>query len=141
MPTSANPDALVDTSVAVPVLVINHPDHRRIAEAVSDRSLGLSGHAAFETFSVITRLPPSQRLTASDAYLAIVSRFPGTRALGADAAAAVLRELADQAITGGAVYDALVGAAAREHGFTLITRDVRAVGTYRALGVDVELIR
>jgi predicted nucleic acid-binding protein len=38
------------------------------------------------------------------------------------------------------VYDALVGATAAEHGLPLVTRDLRAVDTYRALDVDVELI-
>jgi len=38
------------------------------------------------------------------------------------------------------VYDALVGAAAAEHRLVLVTRDRRALDTYRALGVDVELL-
>lgn len=33
-----------------------------------------------------------------------------------------------------------VGAAAVEHGLPLFTRDRRALGTYRALNVDVRLI-
>ena len=39
-----------------------------------------------------------------------------------------------------AVYDALVGACAREHGLTLATRDQRALRTYHALEVAVELL-
>jgi predicted nucleic acid-binding protein len=38
------------------------------------------------------------------------------------------------------VYDALVGAAAREHGVKLATRDRRALETYRALEAQVELL-
>jgi predicted nucleic acid-binding protein len=34
----------------------------------------------------------------------------------------------------------LVGAVAAEHGITLVTRDRRALSTYRALEVDVELL-
>jgi hypothetical protein len=37
------------------------------------------------------------------------------------------------------VYDALVGAAAAEHGSILATRDQRALDTYRTLDVRVEL--
>jgi hypothetical protein len=37
----------------------------------------------------------------------------------------------------GAVYDALVALAAREHGARLATRDARAPGTYDAVSVEV----
>jgi predicted nucleic acid-binding protein len=43
-------------------------------------------------------------------------------------------------IAGGAVYDALVAAAAVEHQVTLATRDRRALETYRALGAKAEVI-
>jgi predicted nucleic acid-binding protein len=38
------------------------------------------------------------------------------------------------------VYDALVGATAVEHRLVLATRDRRALDTYRALDVQVELL-
>ncbi|BBZ52193.1 hypothetical protein MHEI_39100 [Mycobacterium heidelbergense] len=41
---------------------------------------------------------------------------------------------------GGALYDGLVGAAAREHQLPLVTCDRRAESTYRALGVTYELL-
>ena len=65
---------------------------------------------------------------------------PHTRFLGAQAAASLLAKLAISGIAGGAVYDALVGACATEHGFVLVTRDQRALETYRALDVRVELV-
>ena len=40
-------------------------------------------------------------------------------------------------ISGGAVYDALVGLAAAEHGSVLATRDARARSTYEAVGARV----
>ena len=43
-------------------------------------------------------------------------------------------------IAGGAVYDALVALAAKEHGAALATRDARACGTYDALGVAVIVV-
>ena len=43
-------------------------------------------------------------------------------------------------IAGGAVYDALVALAAKEHGVALATRDVRARGTYDAVGVEVIVV-
>ena len=43
-------------------------------------------------------------------------------------------------IAGGAVYDALVALAAKEHGAALATRDARARGTYDAVGVEVIVV-
>jgi len=43
-------------------------------------------------------------------------------------------------IAGGAVYDALVALAAREHRAALATRDARARGTYDAVGVEVIVV-
>jgi len=57
------PQLLVDTSVAVALTVSDHRDHVVTFEAVADRRLGLSGHAAFEAFSVLTRLPAPTRRT------------------------------------------------------------------------------
>jgi predicted nucleic acid-binding protein len=53
------------------------------------------------------------------------------------------RQLAGAALglAGGAVYDGLVAATAREHRLPLITCDRRAESTYRALGVNYELLR
>ena len=48
--------------------------------------------------------------------------------------------MATLGIAGGAVYDALVGAAAVEHGLTLMTRDRRALDTYRRLNVKFVLV-
>ena len=48
--------------------------------------------------------------------------------------------LAPLGIAGGAVYDALVGLAARAARIPLATRDARALGTYAVLGVEVEII-
>jgi hypothetical protein len=43
-------------------------------------------------------------------------------------------------MSGGAVYDALVGAAARQHRLTLISSDMRARPVYEALGVTVAIV-
>jgi predicted nucleic acid-binding protein len=74
------------------------------------------------------------------AYRLLSANFPHTRFLGAERSTALLAELADRRIAGGSVYDALVGATAVEHGLTLVSRDHRALETYRALGVDVEFL-
>ncbi|MGH3004001.1 MAG: type II toxin-antitoxin system VapC family toxin [Gaiellaceae bacterium] len=139
-PRSRTPALLVDTSVAVALTVADHEHHERTFTALRERRLGLAGHAAFETFSVLTRLPsPARRAPATVAHLLAVS-FPHTRFLGAEATATLLAELAASGIAGGAVYDALVGACANEHRLALATRDRRALETYRELDVRVELL-
>ncbi len=140
MPVRSSSELLVDTSVAVAVAVADHEHHERTIAAVAGRRLGLCGHAAFETFSVLTRLPtPARRRPATVAAL-LAAAFPATRFLGAGAATSLLAALGSAEIAGGAVYDALVGACALEHGLELATRDRRALDTYRALEVQVELL-
>jgi predicted nucleic acid-binding protein len=141
MPASGSgPDLLVDTSVAVALAVADHEQHEATFRVVGQRRLGLAGHAAFETFSVLTRLPaPARRTPAAVARLLAVN-FPHSRFLGPTAAATLLGELDALGIAGGAVYDALVGATANEHGLPLATRDRRALETYRALEVRVEFV-
>jgi predicted nucleic acid-binding protein len=142
MPTSAKRGAqlLVDTSAAVALVVADHRDHDETFQAVGERRLGLAGHAAFETFSVLTRLPGAARRTPPAVARLLAANFPHTHFLSAAGAAALLAKLPDVGIAGGSVYDALVGAAAAEHRLPLATRDRRALETYRALGVDVELL-
>ncbi|MEA2154892.1 MAG: hypothetical protein QOE11_1032 [Solirubrobacteraceae bacterium] len=141
MPASASgPQLLVDTSVAVALTVADHEHHETTIGALGRRRLGLAGHAAFETFSVLTRLPPPARRTPSAVARLLAANFPHSRFLGAEAAASLLPELAALGIAGGGIYDALVAAAAAEHGLALATRDRRAIETYRALGVRIELL-
>jgi len=141
MPTSDDqPQLLIDTSVAVALAAAGHEHHEATRKAIGGRSCGLSGHAAFETFSVLTRMPPPNRRTAGAVARLLAHNFPGTRFLGAQGAERLHARLAPLGIAGSAVYDALVAAAAAEHGITLATRDRRAAEIYRALDVDFELI-
>jgi predicted nucleic acid-binding protein len=133
-------EALVDSSVAVPLLVEDHPHHQSVSDAVGNRVLGLAGHAAFETLSVLTRLPPPMRREPDSVARNLGHDFPATRFLSSHAAAELLQRLGAVGIAGGAVFDALVGAAAAEHQLTLLTRDLRAVETYRRLGVPFTLL-
>jgi predicted nucleic acid-binding protein len=141
MPTrGSRAELLVDTSVAVALVVADHAQHASTTTAIDRRVVGLAGHAAFETFSVLTRLPAPHRRSPQAVSRIIATDFPATRQLSARASAALLARVADIGLSGGSVYDALVGAAAAEHGLPLATRDRRAVETYRSLGVEVELL-
>ena len=140
-PTSAEGRTwLVDTSVAVPLVLGDHDQHDLVVDGVGSRRLGLAGHAALETYSVITRLPAPLRRTPPVVETMLSRRFPGTVHLASERAAALFGSLAERRLTGGSVYDALVAACAVEHGLTLITADRRAIPTYRALSVEVEIL-
>ena len=140
MATSAERPLLVDTSVAVPLAVADHEHHDDTFERTRSRRLGLSGHAAFETFSVLTRLPAPARRTPATIARLLATSFPHSRFLDADACAALLARLDAIGVAGGSVYDALVGATAAAHGLPLASRDRRALETYRALAVEVEFL-
>lgn len=138
---AASPDeALVDSSVAVAIVLADHQAHAETVDAVRGLRLGLAGHAWFETYSVLTRLPPRARRSPGTVRTILDHDFPGTRFPGPESLAALGPELARRGISGGSVYDALVGAAARAHDMTLLSRDRRARSTYEALGVDVRFI-
>ena len=128
---------LLDTSAAIALVRPGQDGHDSAVAAVRGRQLGLSGHATFETYSVLTRLPPSQRLSAAAAARLIATNFPQSRFLPAERCADLIGSFAALGISGGSVYDALVGAAAVQHGLPLLTFDRRAEPTYQAVGVTL----
>jgi predicted nucleic acid-binding protein len=139
MPTSADPELLVDTSVAVALCVADHEGRAASRAIVEGRRIGLAGHAAWETFSVLTRLPTPSRLSPAVASRVLTANFPSTRFLGQTDSASLLASLDLLGISGGSIYDALVGSVAVAEGVPLVTRDRRALPTYRLLDVDVQL--
>ena len=132
--------ALLDTSTAVALIVEDHEAHIATLDAVRGRRLGLAGHAWFETYSVLTRLPAGLRRSPADALRVLDRNFPASGFLGEAQAADLGSELARLGISGGAVYDALVAAAARQHRLPLVSADARARSAYEALGAELELI-
>lgn len=145
MPTgidrSQGPIVLLDTSTAIALIVEDHESHRTVLEAVRGHRLGLAGHAWFETYSVLTRLPGARRRSPADAIRILAHDFPATVFLGEDGAIELGPDLARLGVSGGAVYDALVAAAARQHGLQLVSGDARARPVYEVLGVAIEDIR
>lgn len=130
----------VDSSVAVPLLVRTHGEHRLVSawwRSLPSPELALAGHAAAETYSVLTRLPADARLEPGDAARLIKLRFSPVVTLPAQAQSGVIDTMAGLGIQGGAVYDALVALAAAAHGLPLASRDRRARSTYDSVGVRV----
>src|ERR1700690_2190661 len=111
MPTDTAPGerevVLLDTSAAIALIVEDHEAHAATLEAVRGRRLGLAGHAWFETYSVLTRLPAGLRRSPADATLLLARNFPASGFLGEAEADQLSGELARLTISGGAVYDAL----------------------------------
>ena len=130
----------VDTSVAVPLLVRSHHDHTTVVRWWNGQEVTLSGHALAETYSVLTRLPGDARLAPADAARLLEARFSSPLVLSSSQARKLPDTLSRLGIAGGAVYDALVALAAKEHGAALATRDARARGTYDAVGVMVIVV-
>lgn len=130
----------IDTSVAVPALLAWHTAHDACRPAAAGAAI--PAHAALESYSVLTRLPSPHRIDHSTAGRLLTRWFAHDAILAAPTALqrSLVGQLAELGITGGACYDALVAATAREHGHRLVTRDVRAARTYEVLGVDVELM-
>lgn len=133
--------ALLDTSAAIALVVEDHEAHAATIKAVRGRRLGLAGHAWFETYSVLTRLPGLLRRSPADVARILAHNFPASAFLSEEEAAGLAGELAGLDISGGSVYDALVGAAARMHGRPLVSGDARARPVYEALGVAIEIVR
>lgn len=130
----------VDTSIAVAACLVDHEAHE-LAEHALGHSTATIAHVATETYSVLTRLPAPLRVDASAAAALVGRRLP-RRCVTLDAAkhAAAPAKLASAQVSGGATYDGLIALTALEHELELISRDLRAARTYRALGVRFELL-
>ena len=127
---------MIDTSVAIPLLLANHPDHAQVASWATGKRLTFAGHAIFETYAVLTRLPVDSRLTPQQAQQ-LIGQYDASEPLGL-ASQEAIRLMATHNITGGQVYDALIGLACQDQ--ALATRDQRAIELYRKLGVEVEIV-
>jgi predicted nucleic acid-binding protein len=138
LPTSA--DVLLDTSAALALLHDTNAAHEQVLETTHGLRRGLAGHALLETYSVLTRLPGAARVDRNLARRLIERAFPASVALPPGIALNALAVMSDAGIAGGAVYDGLVGLAAKSAAITLLSCDRRAAKTYAALGVDVRLI-
>jgi predicted nucleic acid-binding protein len=126
----------VDASVVVAAFATWHELHEP-ARSVLDRGARLPAHAALESYSVLTRLPHPHRAPPQIVADFLDLRFPDPYLiLTPTELRALLTELGESGIAGGAVYDALIGAVARAAAATLVTCDRRALPLYRSLQAD-----
>ncbi len=120
--------------MAIPLLVATHREHERVVAWWDGREVALAGHAAIETYSVLTRLPGDLRLAPPDACWPSAPR-PRCCRLRRRRVGWWTRLRAP--VSGGAAYDALVALAAVEHEADLGTRDARARANYESVGARV----
>lgn len=129
-----------DSSVAIAALLDGHPAHDAAADALAACTATIA-HVAAETYSVLTRLPPPNRADARTTADVLGERLPATFVtLSAEDHAKAATRLAAAGIAGGSTYDGLIALTALEHDLELLTRDERAVRSYRALGVRFALL-
>ena len=117
-------------------------EHHAAALAGVQRVDTIVAHCLLETYSVLTRLPAPHRIDAQVAATYIRLAF-GNRplvALSATEQRKLVATCASQGLSGGAVYDALIGATCARGGVRLLTLDTRARQTYAILGVDHEVV-
>lgn len=129
-----------DTSLILAALLTDQEGHDP-AEAALLTCTATIAHTAMETYGVLTRLPPPQRLLGADAATLIEQRLPSQYVtLNKDNSVLAARQLATAGVSGGATYDGLIALAALAHDLELVSRDARAARTYRALGTKYQLI-
>lgn len=122
---------LLDASVLIPAIWVQHPQHSTCvtwlsAAAASRIELFIAAHTLAETYSVLTRLPTAQRIPTADAWQAIeasVLPYATIVELTATDYQTILANLAHQGIGGGIVYDALVTVAAEKCTADLLLTD------------------
>jgi predicted nucleic acid-binding protein len=117
-----------DTSVLVAACVPAHPRHDRAFERVrralsGDDRLLTAAHSLAEVYSVLTTLPLSPRISPGAAARIIRENLEGRAEILPLTVAdylAVVRDLGDQGLPGGVIYDALACRAAVAGGAEVI---------------------
>jgi len=128
----------VDSSVVIAAFASWHEHHAVATKALASRPR-LVAHAAVESYSVLTRLPPPHRAGPSIVYSFITERFSEPfLTLSETGYQELLATAASGHILGGPAYDALIAFTAVEHDATLMSLDQRAAATYEAVGATVD---
>ena len=110
---------LFDTSVLVSAFLANHPKHQSCTPWLHQAKTGqlqgiIATHTLAETYSVLTRLPVSPRISPTLAQQLIrenLKEFEVISLVGEDYYR-VIDKMVTLKLTGGAIYDALIAQAA-----------------------------
>jgi predicted nucleic acid-binding protein len=130
----------VDTSVVVAGLASWHEAHAVSRAALAKRPR-IPVHVALESYSVLTRLPPPHRFAPKLVGELLAAHFPGPPlTLPGRQQKSLIAFAIEANVTGGAIYDALVAATAKQAGATLLTRDRRAIPVYELVGASFRFV-
>lgn len=128
----------VDSSVVIAAFASWH-EHHAVARTALNEGPRLVAHAAVESYSVLTRLPPPHRAQPSIVHTFLTERFAEPLlTLSELGYQELLATVSATHILGGPAYDALIAFTAAEHQATLLSLDQRALRTYEAVGARVE---
>ena len=128
----------VDSSVVIAAFASWHEHHAIARKAMTARPR-LIAHAAVESYSVLTRLPPPHRASPSIVHSFITERFTDPfLTLSENGYQELIATVVAGQILGGPAYDALIASTAAEHNATLLSLDQRAMATYETVGAHVE---
>jgi predicted nucleic acid-binding protein len=129
-----------DTSVLVAAFASWHEKHESASAAI-EGGVRLVEHCALEMYSVLTRLPAPHRAPAALVRDFLVQRFPQPfLRLTPRAYRRFVLGLADNQLSGGAVYDALIAATATAAGADLVTCDRRALPIYERYATSTTVL-
>lgn len=130
----------LDSSVVIASFGPWHEHHSAARQALGGGPR-LPVHAGLEAYSVLTRLPAPFRAEPHLVAEFLRRTFTTARlALRVEEHAALPIRLAGLGISGGAVYDALIGLTAGAAGAEVLTLDRRALATYERCGVPARLL-
>jgi predicted nucleic acid-binding protein len=115
----------VDSSCLVAAACSWHEHHEATLGAMgasAGQHLVVPAHALIEAYAVLTRLPPPHRLAPSDAFAVLEGswRSAAVHAIDSETHWRTLQSLAAAEVAGGAAYDALIAAAAKAAGASVI---------------------
>ncbi len=111
---------LLDSSTLIAAMLPDHV-HHSVAHAWLSQAKArafqfvVSGHSIAEVYSVLTRMPRTPRISPGEAWQLLcdnVTAFAEIVTLTGDDYVAVVKQLSEQGIVGGPVYDAIIAKAA-----------------------------
>jgi predicted nucleic acid-binding protein len=112
--------ALLDTSTLIAGMLTDHQHHAEAAAWLAAAKAGryelvVSGHSLAETYSVLTRLPRTPKITPAEAKQLLdanVTSVAKIVSLSGSENVALLDEMVSRNVVGGMVYDAIIARAA-----------------------------
>ena len=123
-----------DTSIFVASVLVSDLRHKaclQLVRSATTENAGCAVHAITEVYSVLTRIPPPNRLSPSES-LAVVDRICSrfhVVSLTTDEHLSVIRSVAANGLSGGVIHDAIILECAIKAGatgiYTLNTKDFR----------------